>query len=265
MPDNTKTKDRPEKCSPVIVDVHQELQIGRGAFVEKVRIDFGDHREVEKYRINERDVAVLIPVTEEGKLLLLRQWRSPPNRGTERGKWMWEFPAGTFNEGEDPEEAGKRELLEETGYTAQSFESIGTGYQMAPRTSLQSHYFIARGAKRSDAGQHLDDDETIEVYEFTPEEIIGMWNNHEIDDVNVWVGVLYYTSVVEGRSLKGMLRIGKEQGAVAYVSTEANPVKEVPASAVQQAGQAFAGEVGTVAPELQISSALRTEPALKQD
>ncbi len=65
------------------------------------------------------DYSTVIPVTAEGKIVLVRQFRAAVERRT------LEFPSGMVERGEKPERAIKRELLEETGYQARRLEFIG--------------------------------------------------------------------------------------------------------------------------------------------
>ena len=62
---------------------------------------------------------VLIPVTESGELLLVRQYRHPI------GRWVWELPAGTLKPGEEIEHAAIRECHEEIGLIPARLEHVG--------------------------------------------------------------------------------------------------------------------------------------------
>src|SRR4051812_49907849 len=62
---------------------------------------------------------VLIPVEDDGRVIIVKQYRAPLDRE------MWEFPAGRLNEGESPEEAARRECEEEIGYVPHRLQRPG--------------------------------------------------------------------------------------------------------------------------------------------
>lgn len=106
---------------------------------------------------------MIIPVTGEGKLVVLREWRYPIQ------DWTYCFPFGGVEVGEDALSAAKRELAEETGYTAENWESLGE-LKIDPGGSSQiTPVFLAIGLRPGEA--HLDGAEVHEVMEFTVEEI----------------------------------------------------------------------------------------------
>jgi len=103
--------------------------------------------------------AIVIPVmeTEKGrKFVMVRQWR-PGAR-----ELSLEFPGGVFEKGENPAEAAARELMEETGYHAQTIEKLGEFNPNPAIMSNQVHFFLARDLNPP-AEQDLDDDEYVEV------------------------------------------------------------------------------------------------------
>ncbi len=69
--------------------------------------------------------AVILPIDDAMRVLLIRQYRLPPRRR------LWELPAGKLDSGETPLRAAKRELLEETGYRAKSWRKL-TSFWTAP-------------------------------------------------------------------------------------------------------------------------------------
>ncbi len=87
----------------------------------------------------EREPSVLIIAEQDGKLLIEEQYRYPIDSLT------IEFPAGALNSGETPEEAARRELLEETGYAASELKSFGFMHTVG---ELKLYLFTARGLSR---------------------------------------------------------------------------------------------------------------------
>lgn len=109
-----------------------------------------------EYFVVERAGAVVIVVEDGmGKLVLVRQMKYPV------GKRLLEFPAGLVERGEDPLAAAKRELKEETGLSAESWESLGSLYPSAGMTNEQEYVFLARGL--SEGASELEGTEDIEV------------------------------------------------------------------------------------------------------
>lgn len=109
--------------------------------------------------------ALAVPVTPEGKLVLVRQYRF-----TVQGRLL-EFPAGTVESHEDPAKTIKREIEEETGYRAGSWRSLGK-FPLAPGYSDEYIYaFLARDLQKLETPPQQDDDEDMEVILMSPQEL----------------------------------------------------------------------------------------------
>lgn len=115
----------------------------------------------------------VVALTDEGQVVLIHQWR----HGTQ--EITTEIPGGMVEEGESPEEAGRRELLEETGYEATHWEQIGV---VEPNPAFQTNRtftFLARGAKKV-AEQSPDPNEEIAVEERALTDVPGLIAQGEI-------------------------------------------------------------------------------------
>src|SRR5919202_6137101 len=109
--------------------------------------------------------ALAVPVTPDGKLVLLRQYRFAL-----RGRLL-EFPAGTVERHEAPEETIKREIEEETGYRAHKWQKLGQ-FPVAPGYSDEWIYaFLAQDLEKLESPPSPDDDEDIETIFMTPQEL----------------------------------------------------------------------------------------------
>ncbi len=109
--------------------------------------------------------ALVVPVTPEGKLVLVRQYRFAV-----QGRTL-EFPAGTVEPDEDPAETIKREVEEETGYRAHKWHNLGQ-FILAPGYSDEMIYaFLAQDLEKLEQPPAQDEDEDIETVLMTPEEL----------------------------------------------------------------------------------------------
>lgn len=109
--------------------------------------------------------ALAVPVTPEGKLVLLRQYRFAA-----RGRLL-EFPAGTIEPNEDPAQTIQREIEEETGYRAHRWQKLGEFF-LAPGYSDEIIYaFLAQDLEKLEIPPSQDVDEDIETVLFSPLEL----------------------------------------------------------------------------------------------
>ncbi|MDB9312888.1 NUDIX hydrolase [Spirulina sp. CS-785/01] len=109
--------------------------------------------------------ALAVPVTSEGKFVLVYQYRFAVERR------LLEFPAGTVEVGENPAETIKREIEEETGYKANRWQHLGD-FPLAPGYSDEYIYaFLAQDLEQLPHPPYQDEDEDIEVVLMTPEEL----------------------------------------------------------------------------------------------
>ncbi|MFB2878301.1 NUDIX hydrolase [Floridanema aerugineum] len=109
--------------------------------------------------------ALAVPVTPEGKLILLRQYRFAA-----QGRLL-EFPAGTIEVNEDPFSTIQREIEEETGYHANKWQKLGEFF-LAPGYSDEIIYaFLAQDLQPLEKPPEQDEDEDMETVFLTPEEL----------------------------------------------------------------------------------------------
>jgi ADP-ribose pyrophosphatase len=131
----------------------------------------------------------MVPVLEDGSLLLVTQYRHAA------GRRLLELPAGTLEAGESPEAAVARELQEEVGYVPGRVEALG-GFYVAPGyTSEYIHLFACRELRESRLAG--DEDEDIEVERRTLAEAVAAVERGEICDAKSVIGVLRWARIVE--------------------------------------------------------------------
>jgi rSAM/selenodomain-associated transferase 1 len=95
--------------------------------------------------------AFIVPVTDAGELVLVRQYRHPVR------DWTLEVPAGAVNDGESPLEAAERELSEEVGGSAREWRHLSTFYSCSAHVSMRSDAFLASGVALGPASHDLDE------------------------------------------------------------------------------------------------------------
>ncbi len=112
--------------------------------------------------------SMAVPLTAAGNYLCLRQYRFAV------GSYIYEFPAGTLEPNESPDETIKRELEEETGYRALQWDSLGSFY-LAPGYSDEiMSVFLARELVQLPDPPAQDDDEDIQVVELSSTEMLQL-------------------------------------------------------------------------------------------
>lgn len=126
--------------------------------------------------IRHSGAVAIVPVLKDGSIVLVKQCRYP------MGTVMWEIPAGKLDHGpqEDPDECAKRELSEETGYSAEHWQPLVTIATTPGFSDEIIHLYKAWGLKKGD--QHPDEDEFVTAKAFTPAEIKQMILTGELYD-----------------------------------------------------------------------------------
>jgi ADP-ribose pyrophosphatase len=117
---------------------------------------------------------VVVPLKANGNVILEKQFRYALHQV------FIELPAGKIDMGEDILVTGQRELLEETGYSANDWIKLGHQYPCIGYSNEIIHIYLAQGLT---AGKHRrDDDESLELFEAPFEQCLSMIQNGEITD-----------------------------------------------------------------------------------
>lgn len=140
----------------------------------------------------------MIPFTDEGKMVLVRQFRKPLDRT------VVEIPAGKLDATDtNPLAAAKRELEEETDYQATNWEKIVTMYPTPAYLDEKFTIYLAEGLKKVDNPLPLDEDEFVEVIEVSYEEALALKNTGEICDAKTLYALLYWQLKLLGEDSNG--------------------------------------------------------------
>lgn len=133
--------------------------------------------------IGHKGAAAVVPVTDDGKLLMVRQWRNALDRET------IEIPAGGL-EGETTIVAAARELEEETGYCSDDLKLLISVRTTVAFCNEKIDIYVARNLKRT--AQHLDEDEYIDVQAYSVDELCEMIYAGKIEDAKTIAAVMSY-------------------------------------------------------------------------
>lgn len=133
---------------------------------------------------------MVIPLLDDGRVLLERQYRYPMQRV------MIEFPAGKLDPSEASLACARRELQEETGYTAREWARAGVLHPVISYATEFIDIWFARGLT---AGQrHLDEGEYLDILSATPAELLAWCRDGAVTDAKTLTGALWLQNVLRG-------------------------------------------------------------------
>lgn len=141
----------------------------------KVRVEtleLPDGRQVEFHQVDQQDFIIIFAETPDGRALMLRQYKHGARRVS------LTFPAGAVDPGEDPLDAARRELLEETGYVSDEWVAFGDYVMQGNQRGCVAHLFQAKGCRKvaeADSG----DLEEMRLELLTREELVAAAANGE--------------------------------------------------------------------------------------
>jgi len=124
----------------------------------------------------------IVALTDEGKVLMVRQYRYPMEEE------IIEIPAGKLDNDEDPFECAKRELSEETGYTAKTYVDFGAMYPSPGFCRETLYLYLALDLVPGE--MHLDENELLSVEEIDLDELVERVMNNELKDAKSIIGIL---------------------------------------------------------------------------
>jgi ADP-ribose pyrophosphatase len=179
-----------------IMESKAELQRKREEGVTKQsRIAYEGHRmdlSVETFELDGRKkvtemihlpgAVVIVAMDDQKRILLIQQWRRSLKR------IIFELPAGTLDEGEDPIVCAQRELQEETGFRAESLDAMGGFYPAPSYSDDYLHLFFAKDLEKKPLPQ--DDDEGIDLVPMSIESALELIENGTIIDAKSIIGIL---------------------------------------------------------------------------
>lgn len=131
--------------------------------------------------------AVLLAVTDDHKMIMVRQYRRPAD------KVMFEVPAGKIDPGEDPMETAVRELKEETGYTAGKVKYLCRFYPSVGFSEEVLYLYLC--TELTEGETEFDDNEALDIEKWDIDELHEMVMRGEIDDAKTLIAIEYAHSL----------------------------------------------------------------------
>jgi ADP-ribose pyrophosphatase len=170
----------PHKELPKILN-SQKIYDGR---VFKVTVDTVREGELTYQRdvVHHPGSAVIVPVHDDGTVVLVRQYRHPAVR------YLLELPAGTLADGERPEAGAARELEEELGLVAERLDKL-TEFFVSPGF-LEEKMWIYLATRLSEGKPQPDEDEVLEVVRLPIDDALEMIATGEIQDAKTIIGLM---------------------------------------------------------------------------
>lgn len=129
------------------------------------------------------EVVGIIPVLDDGRLVFVRQYRKAAER------ILLEVPAGGVDSGETPEDAVRREMVEETGYRVGSTELLTSFFTSPGFTTEYMHLYAARGLQ---SGAPTEETDQLEVLLLSLDEAMDRLHSGEIADAKTIIALLFY-------------------------------------------------------------------------
>jgi ADP-ribose pyrophosphatase len=152
--------------------------------IVKLRVDtvtLPNGKQSKREVVEHGGAVAVVAMKDEETVLLVRQFRLPA------GKPLLEIPAGGIDEGENPEEAARRELAEEIGMVPETLIPLYEAFAAPGYTTEIIYAFLARGLR--DAPEEADEDEFVEIVPMRLDDAIAAISSGEIQDMKTVAGL----------------------------------------------------------------------------
>jgi ADP-ribose pyrophosphatase len=151
--------------------------------VREDTVSLPDGRSARREYVRHQGAVIIVPLLDAQTILLERQYRYPLRQH------FLELPAGKIDLGEDPAFTARRELLEETGYEAESWQRMFTTYPCVGYSNERLEFYLARGLRH--VGHPGEDGEFLETIALPLDQALALIESGEITEAKTIIGVLW--------------------------------------------------------------------------
>ncbi|BCQ23614.1 NUDIX domain-containing protein [Caballeronia sp. NK8] len=166
------------------------LHEGKFLTLKRDTVELPDGKHATREFVEHPGAVMILPVFDDGRVLLERQFRYPV------GKVLLEFPAGKLDPNEDELTCAKRELQEETGYTAREWTFLTRIHPVISYSTEFIDIYLARGLSSGDA--KLDEGEFLETFIADEAQLMNWVKDGTISDVKTIIGAFWLEKVRSG-------------------------------------------------------------------
>lgn len=180
--------------NPHLAEIQVEKKlVYQGSFltVEKDTVRLPDGKHVSREYIKHSGAVVILPLFDDGKVLLERQFRYPLNQV------FIEFPAGKIDPNEDSLLCAQRELREETGYTATDWRYLCTIHNAIAYSDEHLDIYLARGLIAGEA--KLDEEEFLETFVASVSDLSDWVKSGKVTDVKTVIGSFWLEKIISNQ------------------------------------------------------------------
>lgn len=162
---------------------------GRLLHVREDRVLLPNGKEATREYIVHPGAVVVVPILDDGSILMVRQFRYPLRRE------FYELPAGKIDPGEATLVCGQRELLEETGFVADAWQCLTTIHPCIGYSDERILIYLARGL--SERGHRRDEDEFLDNVQMPLEQAMEWVRDGRISDVKTMIGLFWAEKIIK--------------------------------------------------------------------
>ena len=162
----------------------QEVFVGKRFRVVRHTQRLPDGTTAQRETVVHPGAVTILPILDDGRVCLIRNYRVSVN------ETLLELPAGTLEPGEDPAACAARELIEETGFRAETWEKLAEFYMSPGILNERMHVFLAANLTAGPA--ELEVGEEIEPVVVTWEQAMDLTREGRIRDAKTLAGLLFY-------------------------------------------------------------------------